>query len=371
MGALRSIGVIESNKLSSAARTKFKDATVETVKSGLRVGDTTLPSGTIDLGDFESLRSRQHEDNFPAWNGFYQTGLLQNIALLLDNVPDAGILKPLGIFDPTKPILMVITKLRALFDRIFSFLTVDIVDLLLENIHILFEFLDDIIESITEIATKLINEGLTAAKNAAERFLDIMVRIISRVLPNRENLDQVTRQIDSNKEEIKTEIVNVAREIAVSSELPLPTFSIPDFDLSFMPPNADISPLFATVETDGKDGIATKFIKMIVFFAKIPGFFIEKIKELGEFFDRIKTILLKILQNVAEGIVELLQFIVGIVWEQIKSLLQIVDDAILEIASLMQIVIHFSKYLAISLIAFLLGSGLVVLSAAKALDIVS
>jgi hypothetical protein len=376
MGALSNIGVIESidrrSRLSSRPKTLFKDETVSSVENGFSIGTFQVPPIPVPLGKFASENDQAHADAFPAWNGMYVTGLLENVALLLDAIPDAGILKPIGLFDPTKPILIVINKLRSLFDRIFSFLTFSIDSLLLLHLDIVLSKADVIIAALNEVIDAL-SDGVEAAKDAASGFVDVIKDTVQSVMSaeriDRSIIDDTIQKISESSTQIKEAAVETALEITESVNLPIPSFPIPSLDVSFMQPDVNLAPLFATLEANQVDGIATKFIKLMTVFASLPSKIVQQIQEAVEFGEQLKNAFKKLITNVAEGVQELLDVLLGLVWSIITSAINVTSAIVLEAASVYQLVVFFVKYFIVSMISFLLGSGLIALSAASILGI--
>lgn len=373
MGALASIGVLDNGKIADRSKTAFKDSTVASIEQGFSIGSFQIVAGQIELGSFSNETGQNHVDMFPAWNGMYVTGLLQNIALTLDKIPDAGILKSIGIFDPTRPILIIITKLRSLFDRIFSFLPFSIDDLLLQNISIVLGKIDDIVGALDSVIDELVSSGVDAARDAAEDFLNVLKDVISAVMraasQTSSAIADVLQKISDAASSIKNAIVEMANEILTSINLPLPTLTIPSLDLTFMPPGFDLQPLFASVEANQYDGIATKFIKLMTAFASLPAKIVEFIQRGVDIGIKLKQAFQKLLTNINQGIQDMLDVLVDAVWNIITSVISIPSQAILEAASIFQIVLTFVKYFIVSLISFLMGSGLIALSAATLLGI--
>ena len=377
MGALKSIGIIDTvgsqDQIATTPRTLFKDATVQSIENGFSIGSFQVPAIQVSLGRFSSEVGQQHVDAFPAWNGMYVTGLLQNVALALDLIPDAGILKPIGIFDPTKPVLIVINNLRSLFDQIFSTLPVSIDAVLLLHLDVVLAKSGAIISALDDVIGAL-GGGARAATDASGSFIDVL-KITVRDVLRADNIGEsvinnVIRQINDADDQIRQAIVEAAREISTSIALPLPSFPIPDLDISFMQPGVNVAPLFSTLEANQVDGIATKFIKLMTVFASLPAEIVEQIQNSVDLGDQLKSSLRKLITNVAEGSRELLDTLLGLVWGIVTSVIGISSSAALEAASIYQLVTFFVKYFIISMVSFLLGSGLIALSVATLLEVV-
>jgi phage-related protein len=136
-----------------------------------------------------------------------------------------------------------------------------------------------------------------------------------------------------------------------------------------MQPDVNVAPLFATLEANQVDGIATKFIKLMTVFASLPSKIVQQIQEAVEFGEQLKNAFKKLITNVAEGVQELLDVLLGLVWSIITSAINVTSAIVLEAASVYQLVVFFVKYFIVSMISFLLGSGLIALSAASILGI--
>ena len=363
MGTLETVGVISSGEITTSSRTKYRDNVVSTLLNGITLGATSLAAGTISMGNFETDPIDTVKQNYPAWHGFYIDGLQENIALLLDLIPPAAILKflPVPIFDPTEPIARVITELQDLFLQIESLLGISIVDILILQI-------DVTIEKAAEISAAVTDEN-------PEAFFESIKSTISAALDAEGiNPDPVIQKIEEQKETVIAKGEEIIESAKSAVESALPDLPIPSLDISFIDPTLDTSPLFATVEANGYDGIATKFIKMMTVFLAIPAQIVEAAKNAAEAVsDAIKAIvdaLNLLITNFKEGILELLNAVVGFIWDLISQVLSIISTAFLEISSIINIVFFFAKCFIISIIGFLLGSGLIALAAAKSFELV-
>lgn len=361
MGTLSSIGVITGGDISLAASTKYRDAVSNSIENGFEIGSVEVQGGVINMGSFDTDPIDNIEDQYPAWYGFYVSGLLKNIALSLDTIPSTGALKPVGIFDPTAPVLIIIVKLQDLFLSIENRIGIPINDVLISQIDILIQKAGDIIaalgESDTEAFFTSLKDTLVAAFNSAGK-----------------DSSDLLRGLDNRKEEIE----NAAQEIIANSASEIsnliPSLPVPELDTSFMQPGLDITPIFAKTESDGYDGIVTKFVKLMTVFLSIPGKIIESITSLSgnvsQAVSRVKDSISQLLTNFTEGVTSLLNAIISIVWNEITNLLSISNSAILEIASIVNVVLFFSKCLAVSLVGFLLGPGLIAFAVGKSLSII-
>jgi phage-related protein len=104
---------------------------------------------------------------------------------------------------------------------------------------------------------------------------------------------------------------------------------------------------------------------MMTVFLSLPGKIAEQVVNGVQAASRIVDALKTLLINVAQGITDLVNALIGIVWDAITSVISILNVAILETASIIQSVVYFVKYLAVTLISFFMGSGLIALSAAR------
>lgn len=364
MGTLETVGIISSGEITTSARTKYRDNVVSTLLNGITLGLATLAPGTISMGSFETDPIDTVKQNYPAWHGFYIDGLQQNIAIILDLIPSPGILKPIGIFDPTEPVARVISELQELSLQLESLLGIPIVDVLISQIDVTIEKAADI----------------TAAIEAEdpEAFFDAVKSTISAVIEAAEDLEvdpvTVINKIDEQKEEIVAKGASIIEDAKNAVDDVLPALPVPSLDISFIDPTLDTSPLFATVEQHGYDGIATKFIKMMTVFLSIPGKIIEAAQAAAETIaGALKSIIdaLKLLvTNFVEGIQALLDAVIEFVWDLVSEVISIVSTAFLEISSIVNIIFFFAKCFIISIIGFLLGAGMIALAASKSFGLV-
>ena len=360
MGTLETIGIISSDgKPSQPIIDNFRKSVGDFTSGGIEIGSTSVkPEETI--GDFWTLDIASHKEKYPSWHGYYIDGLLTSVAGSLDKIPDTGILMPIGVFDPTKPIALILSKLQGLFDGLGideAFLIANL-GKILENADALGKGLQLIIDNIA-----------TDAAGAIGDFFDILNNALSN------KLDDIGKE---EKEDILSAIETVAKEIEAMMKLPIPVIPIPVLDLSFILPGIDPLPLFFTKEIQGADGIAIKFIKTMTAFISIPVELMSKIadlisgalKEAAEAIKKIAAAIALLLSDIETAVKELLSALIGFVWDIISNILSISQIAVLEIASTLSVVIFFVKCFIVSLIGFILGSGLIAKGVAKLLELI-
>jgi|GEM_PF-6143381 len=362
MGTLSTAGIISEGDITTSARTKYRDNVVTTLSEGITLGATTLPPKSISMGNFETDPIDTVNQNFPAWHGLYVDGLQKNIALLLDSIPPSAILKFLipPIFDPTEPIARVISELQDLFLEIESLLGISIVDILISQIAVTIEKAADITTAISNGDPDAFFEGVKSTISAALEAAGV-------------DPSEVVEKIDEQKDKIVAKGEQIIEDAQNAIEGALPEIPIPALDISFMDPTVDVSPLFATVEANGYDGIATKFIKMMTVFLAIPSKIVEAAQKASDTASAaIKAIvdaLNLLIIDFQKGIVDLLNAVIGFIWDLISQAIGIISTAFLEISSIINIVFFFAKCFIISIIGFLLGAGLIALAAAKAFNL--
>lgn len=361
MGTLEAVGVITDGKIATAAREKYRDSVVSTLLNGITLGPTSLAPDTISMGDFETDSIDAVKQKYPAWHGFYVDGLQQNIALALDLIPTPGALKPLGIFDPTEPVARVVTELQDLSLQLEALLGIPIVDALISQIDVTIEKSSDITSAI-ESANP-------------EAFFDAVRSTISAVIEAEGlDVDPVVDKINEQKEEIVAKGEEIIENAKNAIEDALPALPVPSLDISFIDPALDISPLFATVEQHGYDGIATKFIKIMTVFLSIPGKIVEAAKSASESaagaISSIVNALKLLVTNFEEGIRALLDAVIEFAWGLVLEVIGVVSTAFLEISSIVNILFFFAKCFIISIIGFLLGAGMIALAVAKSFSLV-
>ena len=131
-------------------------------------------------------------------------------------------------------------------------------------------------------------------------------------------------------------------------------------------------------ESDNKKNIAIKFIKTMTAFISIPVELMSKIadlisgalKEAAEAIKKIAAAIALLLSDIETAVKELLSALIGFVWDIISNILSISQIAVLEIASTLSVVIFFVKCFIVSLIGFILGSGLIAKGVAKLLELI-
>lgn len=365
MGTLSTIGILADGSLGTDAQTAYRDGVAGALLSGISIGSTSLPAGSFSLEGFSTDTIDVISEKYPAWYGYYVNGLLQNIAKILDIIPDTGILAP--FIDPTKPVVIVIAELQEQLGQLGD-----------EVKEVLLSQLDIVIEK---------SEKITAAiedKNPSS-FYDALVETINEAYAAAgESADSVIAYLEENKDKIEEKARELMFIDEIGAEIPqpeidveVPSLEVPSLDISFMMPGVDTSPLFYTVEVQGVDGIGTKFIKLMTAFLAIPAEIAKAIYDvivLGleaatSAIQKLVDAISSILTNVSDAIQQMLEALLDIVWGIISLVIDIAEFAYLEISSVINIVIFFVKYFIISLIGFLIGAGLVSYKAAQFLEI--
>lgn len=363
MGTLSTAGIISEGDITTSARTKYRDNVVTTLSEGITLGATTLPPKSISMGNFETDPIDTVNQNFPAWHGLYVDGLQKNIALLLDSIPPSAILKfllPVPQFDPTEPVAIVINELQDLSLQIEALIGIPIADVLISQIKVTIEKSEEITVAISDGDPEAFFEGVKSTISAALEAEGV-------------DPSEVIEKIDEQKDKIVAKGEQIIEDAKNAIEEALPDIPIPALDISFMDPTVDVSPIFATVEANGYDGIATKFIKMMTVFLAIPSKIVEAAQKASDTASAaIKAIvdaLNLLITDFQKGIVDLLNAVIGFIWDLISQAIGIISTAFLEISSIINIVFFFAKCFIISIIGFLLGAGLIALAAAKAFNI--
>lgn len=386
MGALSTVGAINNGAPSTITATKFKESVTSSVSNGVSIGNTTIPTGVINIEFFETSSIDDIKITYPAWNAFYVDGLLKNLLNSLDSIPDTGILFPL-LFDPTRPIAIILKELSELFASIEAALDFSIIDIILSKIDIFLSKSAEITLKLTE-TIEAIPEGAEATLEKATEFFEIIKNAIVEAFEAAgKAVDAIIAKLNAEKDKIVQKIIEIAEKIKNAVLALIPEFSLPEFDLSFVFPEFDLSfsilpfnitPLFATIEFDGLDGIATKFLKLMIAFLKIPIEIITGVIDVikgvaaaaSEFIIQLANSIKKIFTDIVQAVKDMLSALLGFVWDKISNLIDINPNAILETASIISIVTFFVKSFIVTMIGFILGSGLITLSVSKMLNIV-
>ena len=386
MGALSTVGAINNGAPSTITATKFKESVTSFVSNGVSIGNTTIPTGVINIEFFETSSIDDIKITYPAWNAFYVDGLLKNLLNSLDSIPDTGILFPL-LFDPTRPIAIILKELSELFASIEAALDFSIIDIILSKIDIFLSKSAEITLKLTE-TIEAIPEGAEATLEKATEFFEIIKNAIVEAFEAAgKAVDVIIAKLNAEKDKIVQKIIEIAEKIKNAVLALIPEFSLPEFDLSFVFPEFDLSfsilpfnitPLFATIEFDGLDGIATKFLKLMIAFLKIPIEIITGVIDVikgvaaaaSEFIIQLANSIKKIFTDIVQAVKDMLSALLGFVWDKISNLIDINPNAILETASIISIVTFFVKSFIVTMLGFILGSGLITLSVSKMLNIV-
>lgn len=386
MGALSTVGAIADGAPSTITATKFKDSVVSFVQDGITIGSTTIPAGVIDIEFFKTSSIDEISREYPAWNTLYADGLLKSLLNSLDAIPDTGIAFPI-LFDPTRPIAIILKELSEIFASIDLTLSFPIIDIILSKIDIFLSKAAEITSKLKEIIDAIADGAEAALEKATEFFVIIRGAIVEALEAAGEAVNTVIAKLNAEKDRIIRKIIEIAEKIKNAALSLIPEFSLPildlslifpEFDFSFSIPAFDISPLFATIELNGMDGIATKFLKMMVAFLKIPAEVITGVIDLitgaaaaaSEFIIQLANAVKKIFTDIAQAVKDMLGALLGFVWDKISSIIDINPNAILEAASIIGIVTFFVKSFIVTMIGFILGSGLITLAASKILNII-
>lgn len=376
MGTLSTIGILDDGKVTSSVKSRYRDSVVDTVKNGISLGDTNLAGGLISLGDFETGTIDQVISTYPAWNAYYVEGLIDSIANGLDQIPDTGAAFPV-LFDPTKPIAIIISELSSIFEPINAILNEPITEVVISQIGVFLDKQEEISGKLEEVVNA-IEDGEDAAIAKAEEFFEIIKDAIGEALDNAgENVEDVIEKIDEGKDSISQKIVEIAQNIKDSALSLVPEIPVPSLDLSFLDPSIDTTPLFAIAEVHGQDGIVTKFAKMMTAFLQLPSEIMQAVSDaIKAASEATETILdlvnaiKKIPTDIIQAVSDMLQALLSFIWEKISQIIGINPNAILEISSTINVVIFFVKSFIVSLVGFVLGSGLISLSVARILELV-
>ena len=269
MGTLSTVGILDGDAVSSGVISKYRDSIVGILRDGITLGSTRLPPGVISLGKFETGTTEDVISEYPAWNAYYVEGLLSSITKGLDTVPDTGAAFPF-LFDPTRPIAIILTELSAIFEPINSILSSPITDIIVSQIGVFLSKGEEIASKLKEIVDSL-SEGIDAALEKAEEFFEIIKSAIEEALDRAgEAVEEVISKIEEAKDTITQKIVEIAENIKNAAISLVPDFSLPVLDISFLDPSLSIAPLFSTVERDGQEEVLTSLRSLRKVFVKIP-----------------------------------------------------------------------------------------------------
>lgn len=375
MGTLSDIGILTDGELSTSAKQQFIESVSSMLGTGFSIGTLVLEGGMVSYEEFEGGDPDAVKEKYPAWYGIYIDGFLVNIAKILDLIPDVGVLLPFGLFDPTKIILKIIVELKELIDQLSLLLSIPLIDILLAQISVLLAKASELLEKINAVKDAIIDA--LDPTDEIEALYNTIKEIISDALSAAgEAVDEVISKIEEEKEQITQKLQEIVEKIVAALSLELPTLELPTLNLDFLDINFTL-PLFAIEEVDGFDGIATKFAKAMAAFIAIPAQVINEIIDaitaaaaavtsaIQVVVEAIKTIA----ENILEAVQKIYEAILGFVWEIISAIIKLASVAFLEISSIINVVIFFTKYFIVSMLGFLIGAGLITYSVAQTLEI--
>lgn len=365
MGTLSTIGILSEGSPSIDIKNSYKSSVASALKDGRTIGSNTLAPGTYKLDGLSDGTLDFVEQKYPSWYGYYVDGLLDGIGQIVDAIPDTGILSPIGIVDPTKPIVVIIAELREILGELGS----EVIEVLLSQLEIVISYSSKIssaisdknVESFIEALSETILEAFVAAGKSPDAAINALEENKSAI----ETKARALMFIDEQGDPIDMPPI----------EIEMPQLPIPVLDISFFPEGVDPSALFYSYEIQGADGLVTKFNKINAALLTIPAKIskdvydvvsgVVKFDEASSTIQKLVTAVRKILINFTEAIQEILDSLLGFIWDIVTSAVKLADTAFLEIASTIEVISYFVKFFIISLIGFLIGGGLIAYSAAQ------
>ena len=363
MGTLTELGIIGSETSEQRSRVAFRQQTSEAIRFGevLLFGVPLLsPNGPILLPELLPVFRQQAADALDEFPEDFQNNMadaLINTYELIDKIPAANVAKPLGITDPTAPLMPVI---KILLDIIFS-LGID-------------NPLPWFIERIPKIMSPLELPKWTSA---------IAALATCDYDPLAERMVSVDDSLSKSEvlEKLRKEVGNTGKTLCefVPPPLPLPTLSIPPLPVPFIQPwTWDIfQPPFFPLPPEIPLPFFNPTLPAIGWnLNPIPWNWIFELHIIPAIIKAIQEIIAKVAELIAKIPEGLIAFITAI----IEMVVEVILAALAAIAEMLEQFITFTAAIAVylkntiaslvvSIVGLILGPGIITFGAAHLLGL--
>jgi hypothetical protein len=371
MGTLTNVGFLspETGEISNSARIQF----VDNVTRNIGLGNVTSILGTqfpLNYAGSEQVALifdpqgdiTTHRQKYETWHRLNIDTMLQGIADILDQVPPIGIAsKLIPYFDPFQPIIDILNVIKEKIPGDFA--DFDILDFITQNLTTLLFDVVSLISGIVSISNDFF-AGLESAKDQAiSLFLDF---IINNILPktgkSQTEITTIQRKIDNlKKEESTKELILdsisalIQNIISAPEALTIPTFNIGalSFDLGV----SNVGPLSSEGQNPGAIFAYTQIISN--FFAGVAGIILSA----GEW-------ILKITQGLEGLLAYLVESLIDIGAQAIKSVYPEIEKSVGLVSTLIELFKSIIQMTIVTILGYLLGPGIVTLSAASLIELV-
>lgn len=362
MGVLDDIGYLKDGELTSTAVQGQINSMITIARlggidlMGVPIG-LSVPEGDLNYLSIET-DLEAHEEKFPQFHKIYLNFYKQVVTIL--NIEAVNILKPIGITDPTQPIVDLINNLREQFE---SLIPSDI-DAGVLVINVLPALTDkETIKSFTEFL-----ESVASTSNLSNIDLEPLEEVVDKIFQSQPEVgDEIKSKIEEEKETVLSGVKESAEKLFSNFSQEIPEFKVPDplfnlqtigfddFDLSEIPPS-----LFSIGEPPGVIGFLINFLKKMV-------------AEIIIAIAAMQAAAFEVIGYLADGVTGLINFIIDKLLGPIrKSLLESwpdIEKYIIPASFFTGLLLTIMKIVVVVVIGILIGSGLVVFGAAKTLKL--
>lgn len=371
MGSLTNVGFLSSDtgEISTSAKIQYVEAVVAGMKQGTSSGvfGVAFPiqyTGSDEVGETFQISDSisAHQQRYETWHRVNFDIALQGTANMLDQIPTIGVAaKIIPYFDPFQPIIDVLNLLK---DNIGQFIgSFDVLQFLTENFTSLLFDAAGLIADIVSISVDFFNN----VKEALDRGIEILLNfIIGKILPKlgktQTEITEIYVQIfgQLQNEEFKNAMLESLRSL-VNTIINAPDdIALPNFSFDFL--NFDLNlpstvPLFAAGPPPGVANLYTSLIQS--FFAGVV-----------DFIASAADWVLKITQGLDELLTYLVQSLMDIFTQSLRSIFPAIESATGLIASLAEFCNKLIQMTIVSILGYLLGPGIITLTAASLIGLV-
>lgn len=370
MGSLTNVGFLNpsTGMIANCTRSRF----VDDVTRNMGLGNITTILGAQFPIDYEgspqvaSIFDSQgdidaHRQKYESWHKLNIDTILQGIADILDQIPPIGIAaKIIPYFDPFQPIIDVLNLLK---DSIGQFIgNFDVLQFLTENFTSLLFDAAGLISDIVSISVDFFNNVKEALDKGIELLLNFIVgKILPKLGKTQREITEIYVQIlgQLQNKEFKNSMLASLRSL-VNTIINAPNaITVPEFSISSLTFNLDL-PNDGPVNNDSQN----------------PGAIIAYSRIISIFFDGVATLIqaagdwiLKITQGLDELLAYLIESLVQIGTQAIKTVYPEIEKSVGLASTLIEIIKRIIQMTIVTVLGYLLGPGIITLTVASLVDL--
>ena len=379
MGALKDVGFLDrsSSKISDSQRLGIVNDVTEAMRSASKVSlvgaELSLISAAVPLAadNFSPNKGLdEHKSRLPQWHAINIDTFLNSIVNVFDAIPTLGVAaKAIPIFDPTQSIIDVLIILKDLLPDLIDF---DVIEFLTSIITPLFLRIPTLLVDLASSAQEFLSGSRDAINSALEVFVAfIKANVIEKINKSRSQIDRIKeefdrriRDVESFKNKLIASIRKIIESIIAFPQLPSLNIQIPNFNFDISIPNITL-PSLPTLPIFH---ISPPFPPGIAYF------FLEFIKKLIAGITTILSNVTRLISSIIQGITSFISYIVQSIFDLIKSIISTLIPSIDSAVTLAATMLIFSKKITqmavVSILGWLVGSGIIINFAAREVGLV-